>query len=202
MVLKYNSLIEQKAQNNSNAHNLLLNAAKNTNSSTPSTTPNSFINSNQINPSVPSEQTLRSEIIAYINSEYAEHMLKNADGVPFICSKNDIPSYCFISCEAVWWCIEHISEIENEADAIVIMQVMSDFDIIRHISNQQKIFIHGFYLYYIITDENRNHKLYTKDYCEVGYCDIDCSRTSSISSLIIHLLYLHHLRRHLTLPFH
>lgn len=52
------------------------------------------------------------------------------------------------------------------------MQVLSDYDLIRHISNQQKIFIHGFNLYYVITDQNRNHHLYTKDYCEVGFCDL------------------------------
>lgn len=57
---------------------------------------------------------------------------------------------------------------------------MSDFDLVRHISINQKIFIHGFYLYYIVTDENRkNQHLYTKDYLEVGFCDIDCTRQTS-----------------------
>lgn len=67
------------------------------------------------------------------------------------------------------------------------MQVLCDFDMIRHISEDllkmkhssnsyevmatskiQKVFIHGFYLYYVVCEQNvKNHK-YTKDYCEVS----------------------------------
>jgi hypothetical protein len=112
---------------------------------------------------------LKSEIVNVLNTDYKTHMLHNQYGLPFIQNKKDIPLNCFISAEAVWWCIDHINEIESEADAILFLQICSDFDIIRHISNQQKIFIHGFYLYYIITNENRNHHLYTKDYCEVSF---------------------------------
>ena len=105
------------------------------------------------------------------------------DGIPFFEKKNELPSSCFMSAESVWWCIEHIQDVETEAKAIVLMQIMCDFDLIRHISNtgvspdeasswsylkQQKVFVHGFYLYYIVTDQNRTHHRYTKDYCEVS----------------------------------
>lgn len=123
----------------------------------------------------------RAAICKLINTEYKSHMLNPTYGLPFIQYKNDIPLYCFISAEAIWWCIEHISEVDNEADAILFMQILSDFEIIRHISNQQKIFIHGFYLYYIITEENRNHYLYTKDYCEVGFCAIESARANDLA---------------------
>jgi hypothetical protein len=53
------------------------------------------------------------------------------------------------------------------------MQLMIDFDQIKHISKQETIYIHGFYLFYIITNETKSHYLYTKDYCEVGLCDLD-----------------------------
>lgn len=107
-------------------------------------------------------------------------MLNTAYGIPFIQSKNDIPMNCFISAEAVWWCLENISELECEADAIVFMQLMSDFDLVHHISDQcQKIFVHGFYLYYLITDDMSSHHVFTKDYCEVGFCDIDVAVSSS-----------------------
>lgn len=52
------------------------------------------------------------------------------------------------------------------------MQIMIDFDQIKHISKQETIYIHGFYLFYIITNETKSHYLYTKDYCEVGLCDL------------------------------
>ena len=97
--------------------------------------------------------------------------------MPFIQSKNDIPRNCFISSEAVWWCIAHIDEIVSEADAIQLMQVMRDFEVIRHISPSQKVFIHGFYLYYIVT-ENINAHAYTKDYLEVGFCDIEHAQST------------------------
>ena len=119
------------------------------------------------------ESSLRAEITNYIKSEYTAHMINTVYGIPFIENKNDIPTNCFISAEAVWWCIEHIIEVENESEAIVLLQIMCDFDLVRHISSvlshnvQQKLFIHGFYLYYVITDANRDHQLYTKDYCEV-----------------------------------
>lgn len=123
---------------------------------------------------------LRSEIYSYLNSEYKIHMLNY---VPFIENKNDIPANCFLSAEAVWWCTHNITDIENEADAIVFMQVMVDFDLIRHISPLQKVFVHGFYMYYIITEQNAKHNLYTKDYCEVGYCDIECSREDALAAM-------------------
>ena len=33
-------------------------------------------------------------------------------GIPFFEKKNDIPSHCFISAESVWWCIDHIADID------------------------------------------------------------------------------------------
>ncbi len=108
------------------------------------------------------ERELSAQVVDYIEREYKMHMLNGVYGVPFILNKTDIPVNCFISAEAVWWCIEHVSEVSNEAEAICLMQIMSDFDVIRHISNQQRVFIHGFYLYYITTNDNQNHHLYTK----------------------------------------
>jgi hypothetical protein len=41
--------------------------------------------------------------------------------------------------------------------------------------NFEKAYIHGFYLYYILTNENKKLDIkYTKDYCEVGLCDLYC----------------------------
>lgn len=109
-------------------------------------------------------ETARKEIVAVLTSEYKQAMLNAQHGIPFIQNKTDIPLNCFISAEAVWWCIEHVDECACEADAIVLMQVLADFDVVRHISDHhQKIFIHGFYLYYIITDEAiRSHHVFTK----------------------------------------
>jgi hypothetical protein len=118
--------------------------------------------------------TLKSIICIYLNESYKIRMLDSQTGLPFLQSKNDIPLNCFISSEAVWWCIANIDEIDNESEAIQLIQIMCDFDLIRHINIHQKIFIHGFYLYYIVTDENEmSSHLYTKDYLEVGFCDID-----------------------------
>ena len=73
--------------------------------------------------------------------------------------------------------MSHVEDIYSEVDAIRFMQIMLDFDTVRHISPSQRIFIHGFYLYYVVCDENRNanNHMYTKDYLEVGFCDLDFS---------------------------
>ena len=118
-------------------------------------------------------EALRAEIVAYMTSEYKPHLLHTAHGIPFIQNKTDIPTHCFISAEAVWWCMERIDEVESERDAICFMQLCTDFDVVRHISNQQRLFVHGFYLHYVVTSDNQHHTLYTKDYCEAGFCDID-----------------------------
>ncbi len=102
-------------------------------------------------------------------------------GIPFFEKKNDIPSHCFISAESVWWCIDHIADIEIESEAIVFMQILCDFDMIRHISEDllktksssnnyettatskiQKVFIHGFYLYYVVSEQNAKNHRYVK----------------------------------------
>ena len=118
---------------------------------------------------------LYSTICKYITLTYKPRMLDATSGFPFIQYKNDIPRQCFISSEAVWWCMAHVDDVYSEADAIQFMQIMFDFDTIRHISPNQRIFIHGFHLYYIVTEENRNNNnySYTKDYLEVGFCDLD-----------------------------
>ena len=82
---------------------------------------------------------LRSEICAILKTDYKAHMINSQHGFIFFQNKNDIPLNCFVSAEAVWWCIENVDEVDNEADAIILMQVMCDFDLCRHISNQQKV---------------------------------------------------------------
>lgn len=122
---------------------------------------------------------LEKEIYDILYKEYINHMLNSQYGIPFIQNRNDIPMNCFISAEAIWWCIEQINDIDNEVDAIVFMQIMCDFNLIRHISDQrQKIYIHGFYLYYIVNENSTSQHVYTKDYCEVGFCDIDFGLSS------------------------
>jgi hypothetical protein len=114
-------------------------------------------------------ENFKLQIQDYLNSNYKSQLLNKSTGVPLINNKADIPLNCFTSSEGVWWCIDNIDDIDNEENAILFMQTLLNFDIINHISNQQSTFFHGFYLYYIITDESRSHCLYTKDYCEVGY---------------------------------
>ena len=175
----YSSFRSTSNQNDNNNTTLL--SSSSTSSLLSSTTATSITNmQNDAN-------KLKTDILNILNNDYKVHMLNNQTGIPFIQNKKDIPLNCFISAEAVWWCIEHINEIENEGDAILFLQICSDFDIIRHISNQQKIFIHGFYLYYIITNENRNHHLFTKDYCEVGFCHIDTGTESEMGNNLIHV---------------
>ncbi len=112
------------------------------------------------------------EITTYLEATYKAAMLEN---IPFLLSKNDIPPNCFISAEATWWCIQNIKDIDVESQANIFLQTMLDFNIIEHISKVEKTYIHGFYLYYILTNESCKIKFdYTKDYCEVGLCEFDC----------------------------
>ena len=108
------------------------------------------------------------EVVTYLEDTYINAMLNS---IPFLTYKNDIPVNCFISAEATWWCMQNVIDIDTESNAIDFLQVMLDFNIIQHISKDEKNYIHGFYLYYIITKDNKNLKFdYTKDYCEVGLC--------------------------------
>jgi hypothetical protein len=121
---------------------------------------------------------LKTEIYTYLNQEYILEMMNKSCGIPFIeNNKNETPANCFISAEAIWWCIEHVHDIENELDAILFMQILFDFGLIKHISKAQKVFIHGFYLYYIITPETSGRDFFTGDYCEVGFCDLACMQS-------------------------
>lgn len=124
----------------------------------------------------------RDEIHAYLGSKYKQNMLT---GVPFLMYRYDIPPNCFVSAECTWWCIQNINDIDNEAQAIKFLQILLDFDIIQHISKYEKTYMHGFYLYYILTKESLNTKFeYTKDYCEVGLCEFDCGTTFESKNLI------------------
>ena len=70
---------------------------------------------------------MKTEIYNYLNQEYLADMVNKSHGIPFIENKKDIPLNCFISAEAIWWCIEHVHDIENELDAILFMQILFDF---------------------------------------------------------------------------
>lgn len=51
------------------------------------------------------DSLIKKQISTYLEEEYTIHMLDIKNGIPFLVKKIDIPSYCFISAEATWWCI-------------------------------------------------------------------------------------------------
>ncbi|CAF1052106.1 unnamed protein product [Adineta ricciae] len=80
-----------------------------------------------------------------------------------------LPECSFIAIEAIWWCIEHCDDIQNEDTACLLFEFLNTKKIIQHYTSVDKPFRFGFFLYYIVTDKTRNYRHYSNDYPEVGF---------------------------------
>lgn len=110
-------------------------------------------------------------IVNYLKKTYQQSMINN---IPFLAQKSDLPPNCFISAECTWWCIQNIQDVNTEEDAIDLLQTMLEFNIIKHINKTENTYIHGFYFYYILTEENcKIPFLFTRNYCEVGLIELN-----------------------------
>ncbi|KAL1140271.1 hypothetical protein AAG570_000203, partial [Ranatra chinensis] len=83
--------------------------------------------------------------------EILEVMKNPLSGVGFLSQHSCLPSYTFVSADAMQWLLTHVEGITSHQQALSIMQSMLNEKLICHASgNNAKEFIVGFYLYFIV----------------------------------------------------
>ncbi|XP_078335331.1 GATOR complex protein Iml1-like isoform X5 [Crassostrea virginica] len=107
-----------------------------------------------------------------------EAMKDQQTGLSMLPMQTGLPESCFIAEEAVDWCIQNIQEVKDVAGGITFMQRLQDEHYICHSSgNPQHKFIHGFYLYNIVSPKDKpksdlyglNYNfLFQNEWCEVS----------------------------------
>nr|XP_022339565.1 GATOR complex protein DEPDC5-like isoform X4 [Crassostrea virginica] len=107
-----------------------------------------------------------------------EAMKDQQTGLSMLPMQTGLPESCFIAEEAVDWCIQNIQEVKDVTGGITFMQRLQDEHYICHSSgNPQHKFIHGFYLYNIVSPKDKpksdlyglNYNfLFQNEWCEVS----------------------------------
>ncbi|KDR15773.1 DEP domain-containing protein 5 [Zootermopsis nevadensis] len=86
--------------------------------------------------------------------EIIEAMRNTASGVGFLTHHPSLPSYTFVSADAVQWLICHVEGVLHEERAVNIMEQMLKEHMICHASGDfSHPFIVGFHLYHIVQQE-------------------------------------------------
>ncbi|XP_069703010.1 GATOR complex protein Iml1 isoform X2 [Periplaneta americana] len=87
-------------------------------------------------------------------SEILEAMRNTSTGVGFLTHHASLPSYTFVSADAVMWLINHVEGVVSEDKAVEIMENMIKEQMICHASGDfSHPLIVGFYLYHIVQQE-------------------------------------------------
>ena len=104
----------------------------------------------------------------------AEIMVDTQFGLPLLSKQPGLPHNCFISEEAVNWCIQEVDGVKNLTSAIALMQRLIDDQVIVHASgNPKHKFIYGFYLYCVIPNKDKAQEnlvynsTFENEWCEV-----------------------------------
>ncbi|CAG2065594.1 unnamed protein product, partial [Timema podura] len=80
-------------------------------------------------------------------------------GVVFLMHHASLPSFTFISADAVQWVIGHMEGVVCEEQAVTIMESMLKEHYICHASGDfSHPFIVGFYLYHLVHPEKEGQK--------------------------------------------
>ncbi|XP_062606005.1 GATOR1 complex protein DEPDC5-like isoform X1 [Saccostrea cucullata] len=121
------------------------------------------------------------------SSKLIEAMRDPQTGLPMIPKQTGLPESCFISEEAVDWCIQNIQEVKDISSGITLMQRLQDEHFICHATgNPYHKFIHGFYLYNIVSPKDKpkadaygpNYNyLFQNEWCEVSILPVERERT-------------------------
>ncbi|KAJ9573996.1 hypothetical protein L9F63_008626, partial [Diploptera punctata] len=87
-------------------------------------------------------------------SEILEAMKNTTSGVGFLTYYNSLPSFTFVSADAIQWIISHVDDVLDEEKALQLMEKMLKEQMICHASGDfNHPFIIGFYLYHIVQHE-------------------------------------------------
>jgi DEP domain-containing protein 5 len=65
-------------------------------------------------------------------------MKSSHGGLNFLDKSNNLPSFTFVSYEAISWLLEHVDGISNEKEAVELMQKMTDEKLICHASGNSR----------------------------------------------------------------
>ncbi|GLH03982.1 uncharacterized protein GBIM_09784 [Gryllus bimaculatus] len=85
------------------------------------------------------------------HAEILEAMRHPEKGVGFLTQHPSLPSYTFVSADAVQWLIAHVEGVQNEECAVSIMERMLQEKVVCHASGDfAHPFIVGFYLYHVV----------------------------------------------------
>ncbi|KAK7794438.1 hypothetical protein R5R35_003809 [Gryllus longicercus] len=85
------------------------------------------------------------------HAEILEAMRHPEKGVGFLTQHPSLPSYTFVSADAVQWLIAHVEGVQNEERAVSIMERMLQEKVVCHASGDfAHPFIVGFYLYHVV----------------------------------------------------
>nr|XP_011413842.2 GATOR complex protein DEPDC5 isoform X3 [Crassostrea gigas] len=116
--------------------------------------------------------------VTMASSKLIEAMKDPQTGLSMLPRQTGLPESCFIAEEAVDWCIQNIQEVKDVTSGIGLMQRLQDEHYICHSSgNPQHKFIHGFYLYNIVSPKDKPKSdmygpsynyLFQNEWCEVS----------------------------------
>lgn len=92
-------------------------------------------------------------------AEILESLRHPVTGVGFLTTHPSLPSFTFVSADAVHWLINHLDGVNNTDQAVNLMNSMLKDHLICHASGDfSKSFVFGFYLYHIVHNEKGNSK--------------------------------------------
>ncbi|KAF5306981.1 hypothetical protein FQR65_LT07204 [Abscondita terminalis] len=87
-------------------------------------------------------------------AEIVEAMKHPVTGVSFVTSQQNLPSYTFVSSDAVNWLVAHMEGVSNNSKALQIFDALRKEHIICHASGDfGKNFVFGFYLFYFVQND-------------------------------------------------
>lgn len=90
-------------------------------------------------------------------TEILESMRQPVTGIGFLTTHPSLPSFTFVSADAVSWLIDHLDGIVNTVQAVDLMNTILREHLICHASGDfSKSFVFGFYLYHIVQQDKGN----------------------------------------------
>lgn len=87
-------------------------------------------------------------------------------------TQKGLPTFSFISCEAIFWALDTFDAIKTEADAVELFKAILNAKLICHCSGERSHpFICGLYLYFVVDANNFpkevDLEMFRKDWLEI-----------------------------------
>ncbi|KAK3094846.1 hypothetical protein FSP39_006992 [Pinctada imbricata] len=114
-----------------------------------------------------------------------EAMKDPQTGIPLLSKQPGLPENCFVSADAVDWCIKTLQDVKTIKQAVLVMQVFLDESLICHSScNPAHKFIYGTYLYHIVPPKEKSkdipptyiNPVFQNEWCEVAILPVETQK--------------------------